>query len=131
VQLLRVTCEAGLDDLIAGRAVLVITTGDVSDSDSKLYWLKADLSYTGHITGFELTKFGQAEAYHLPADCSSCDCPDATFCEERPGGCRHMVAMRQAVLQLGRRAQAPDEDVTNADVRWTTTEVAWPGRDCA
>ena len=30
--------------------------------------------------------------YDLPADLSTCDCPDATY-RVRPGGCKHMRAM--------------------------------------
>lgn len=30
-----------------------------------------------------------------------CDCPDATFQPERPGGCKHCVALRGAMAQLG------------------------------
>src|SRR5690349_11118793 len=31
--------------------------------------------------------------YDLPADLSGCDCPDATFHPERPGGCKHRGAL--------------------------------------
>lgn len=30
----------------------------------------------------------------------SCDCPDGTYRPERPGGCRHIVAVREAVASL-------------------------------
>jgi len=26
----------------------------------------------------------------------SCDCPDGTYCPERPGGCKHIAALRDA-----------------------------------
>jgi hypothetical protein len=128
VQLLRVTCEAGLSDLIAGHAVLAITTGDGSDCDTRCYWVKADVAHTGHIVSWQITKFGSVDSYNLPADCSSCDCGDHTFREERPGGCRHMVAMRQAVVQLGRMASSDDvveavagddDEAIVLDQRWT------------
>jgi hypothetical protein len=130
ISLLRVECRAGIEDVILGRAVLVIVTGDESDSDTASYWLRADEGRHGHIVSWEITKFGSVEAYRLPADCSSCDCGDHSFREERPGGCRHMVAMRQAVVQLGRTVASSDDDVVEAvagdddepvdlDQRWT------------
>jgi hypothetical protein len=112
IQLLRVECRAGLEDVIRGHAVLMIVTGDASDSDCKSYWLRADVAHAGHIIGWELQKFVTGERYCLPADCSSCDCADHTFRDDRPGGCRHMVAMRQVVVQLGRTVgqQASGDD---------------------
>jgi hypothetical protein len=54
----------------------------------------------GRVTGFELSKFGTDQRYDLPADLSSCDCPDHVYREERPGGCRHMQALRQALVAV-------------------------------
>src|SRR5262249_28033240 len=34
-----------------------------------------------------------ARYYHRPADLSGCDCPDATFRPDRPGGCKHRRAL--------------------------------------
>jgi hypothetical protein len=129
VQLLRVECRAGIEDVILGRAVLVIVSGDATDSDTAGYWLKADVSHTGHIVSWQLQKFATGERYNLPADCSSCECADHVYREERPGGCRHMVAMRQAVVQLGRMASGDDDMVeavagegdepVDLDQRWT------------
>jgi hypothetical protein len=96
--LLRVVCEAGIEDLLRGHAVLAIATGDDTDSGTRVYWLKADIDRRGRVASFELTQFGTNARYHLPADLSTCDCPDHTFREERPGGCKHMVALRQALL---------------------------------
>jgi hypothetical protein len=31
---------------------------------------------------------------------STCDCPDVTFHPERPGGCKHVAAVRAALAQL-------------------------------
>src|SRR5262249_54817071 len=33
-------------------------------------------------------------SYDLPADLSSCDCPDSEFRDERPGGCKHRKALQ-------------------------------------
>jgi uncharacterized Zn finger protein len=38
--------------------------------------------------------------YDLPADLSGCDCPDATYHPERPGGCKHGAALRAALATL-------------------------------
>jgi hypothetical protein len=32
----------------------------------------------------------------------TCDCPDATFHPERPGGCKHVSALRAALAALAR-----------------------------
>jgi hypothetical protein len=46
---------------------------------------------------FRLVKFGTGEQYDIPRDLSSCDCPDRVYRPDRPGGCRHMQALRQAL----------------------------------
>ncbi len=86
------TLEATIADLIAGHAVLSIVRGDDTDRDVRLYWVKAHLNAEARITGFELSVFGTDLRYDLPADLSSCDCPDQIYREERPGGCRHAGA---------------------------------------
>jgi hypothetical protein len=132
-QLLAVRCEASIADLIASHAVLAISVGDETDSDTRFYWLKADVDYRGHITGFGLQTFGTGLHYELPADLSSCSCPDHVYREERPGVCKHMLALRQALLAVagGNAPTGPDEDVVHADTRWTLTEMPWPGHDLA
>jgi hypothetical protein len=92
--------EASLADLIAGHAVLSISRGDHTDRDVCFYWVKAHLDHEGRVTGFELSKFGTDQRYDLPADLSSCDCPDHIYREDRPGGCRHMQALRQALVAV-------------------------------
>lgn len=39
--------------------------------------------------------------YQLPTDLSSCDCPDAVYREDRPGGCKHRRALTVALSALG------------------------------
>ena len=51
------------------------------------------------LAGYRLLKADGA-MYDLPADLSGCDCPDHTFHPERPGGCKHMGAMRAALAAL-------------------------------
>ena len=83
------------DDLLAGCAILEIE--DANELTS--YWTVADVDRrSGVITGFAVRKFGSGEVYHLPRDLSSCDCPDRTYRPDRPNGCRHMAALRQALL---------------------------------
>jgi hypothetical protein len=67
--LLRVECRAGIEDVILGRAVLCVVTGDATDSDTRCYWVKADVAHTGHIVSWQLQKFVTGERYNLAADC--------------------------------------------------------------
>jgi hypothetical protein len=87
---------ASRHEVIDGSAVLSIVTGDASDSDESAYWCQA-LFEGDRCTGFRLSKFGGEEVYDLPRDLSACDCPDQTFRPGRPGGCKHMEALRQAL----------------------------------
>jgi hypothetical protein len=87
---------ASRQDVIDGAAVLSIVSGDATDRDETAYWCRAN--FTGGVCiGFTLTKFATGEVYDLPRDLSSCDCPDQTYKGERPGGCKHMAALRQAL----------------------------------
>jgi hypothetical protein len=108
-------CEASISELIQGVAVLTIVNGEHTNLDVLGYWCKAVLDRDGKINSFELTKFGSGVRYELPADLSDCDCPDHTYREERPGGCRHMQAMRQALLAMTAARRT----------------AAWPGCDYA
>ena len=80
------------DDLLIGAAVLEIDDGKELAS----YWLQANTE-RGNIVGYALRKFNSAEVYDLPASLDSCDCPDGVYRSERPGGCRHQQAIRQAL----------------------------------
>jgi hypothetical protein len=53
------------------------------------------------LAGYRLLKADGA-MYDLPADLGGCDCPDHTFHPERPGGCKHMQALRAAFVALAR-----------------------------
>jgi hypothetical protein len=82
-------------EVIDGAAVLSIT--DLATGQEQAYWVEA-LFEGGRCLGFRLRKFGGAEPpYDLPRDLSGCDCPDHTYRPERPGGCRHMQPLRQAL----------------------------------
>jgi len=56
--------------------------------------------------GYRLEKSGGA-AYDLPRDLSGCDCADSTFNSDRPGGCKHQVALRAILAALGTDVPAP------------------------
>jgi hypothetical protein len=51
------------------------------------------------VFGYRLTKPADLASYDI---CTheqpwKCDCPDATFHPERPGGCKHVAALRAAL----------------------------------
>jgi hypothetical protein len=52
------------------------------------------------LVGWRLLK-SDATMYDLPADLSTCDCPDKVFNPDRPGGlCKHQAALRAALAVL-------------------------------
>jgi hypothetical protein len=51
------------------------------------------------LLGYQLKK-ADGTHYDLPADLSGCDCPDATYHPERPGGCKHRKALAAALKAL-------------------------------
>jgi hypothetical protein len=123
VQLLRVECQAGIADLIAGHAVIAISTGDESDSDTSVSWLQAFTDLAGHITSFRLTRFATGQVYDLPATLDGCTCGDATF-RDREGGCKHQVGLRQALLAMAApKASAEPAEEEWPDERWTLVEA--------
>jgi hypothetical protein len=88
-------------DVLDGAAVLAIVTGDDTDADESVYWCQA--LYTGdRCTGFRLTKFGTGDVREIPRSLDSCNCPDANYHPDRPGGCKHQVALRQALPTVRR-----------------------------
>jgi hypothetical protein len=91
-------------DVIDGSAVLSVT--DLGTGAEAAYWCLAVFA-GGRCTGFRLTKLGTGEVYDLPRDLSGCSCPDRKYKPGRPGGCRHMAALRQALPALGRPRPAP------------------------
>lgn len=83
-------------DVLDGCAILTVRDG----GGEATYWCQA-VTDGGRLVAYRLRKFGTERQYDLPADLSSCDCGDRTHRPERPGGCRHMVALRQALAGLG------------------------------
>lgn len=87
--------NTGLADLFAGCAVLSVY--DAAGGET-MYWCEAIVG-AGKIVGLKLTKFrtGEQRHVHLTAGGAECDCEDATYRPGRPGGCRHVVALTQAL----------------------------------
>jgi hypothetical protein len=66
------------------------------------YTLTALRDQTG-VVGYRMVKAdGTAYDVCTQAERWSCDCPDATFTPERPGGCIHVAAL-QAALKVARQ----------------------------
>lgn len=84
-----------------GVAVLEIREPDAIT----LYWTQL-LTVDGHGVGCRLTKFlahcdgNEPNVYDVNLIDGTCDCPDGIYRPERPGGCRHLVALRQALPLL-------------------------------
>jgi hypothetical protein len=80
---------------------LVITTvdGRTGKPRATAYLVSPVLDY-GRLAGWTLKK-ADGKVYDLPADLSSCDCPDGTYHPERPGGgCKHRKALAKALQAL-------------------------------
>jgi hypothetical protein len=62
----------------------------------------ADLPPEGPVTirGWQLEKQDGTQ-YHIDARTWTCDCPDAAFRSDRPGGCKHASALRAALARIG------------------------------
>jgi hypothetical protein len=91
-----------MHDMFHGAAILEIE----SEGRLESYWLTLHVSDDGHIAGVRLQKFATGEKYDLPADLDGCDCPDGTYRSERPGGCRHQQALRQALVAVAKEHAA-------------------------
>src|ERR1700758_2734381 len=57
------------------------------------------LRVAGRVIAWQLTK-PDGTRYQLASDCSTCDCPDAVFAADRPGGCKHAKAAREMMAML-------------------------------
>jgi hypothetical protein len=73
--------------------------GGVLDINGTAYEVLPLFDGEAHV-GYRLLK-ADATMYDLPADLSTCDCPDRTFNPDRPGGgCKHMLALAAALRAL-------------------------------
>jgi hypothetical protein len=90
-------------DILDGSAVLSIVSGDATNRDESAFWCLA--LYDGdRCVGFCLTKFGTGDVYDVPRSLDSCTCGDATYRPDRPGGCKHVAALRQALPTVANAA---------------------------
>jgi hypothetical protein len=80
-------------DLLQGVAVLQI---DRPEDNNDWYWC-GYVCDDYRVVAVQLRKFGTGQTYTLPADLSSCDCPDHVY-RGRP--CKHMSALKQALSPL-------------------------------
>jgi hypothetical protein len=55
------------------------------------------------LVGYRLLKAGATTMYDVDTTQAPwrCDCPDATFHPERPGGCKHVQALKAALRAAG------------------------------
>ena len=105
---------------VQGTVKLLLPVGTVNDRTGKVLIVAETLR--GPVTtecyleltgcGYRLTGWdaqaGAVKVYDLPLTLDSCDCPDATYASERPGGCKHQKALRK-LLADGRIPAAQDE----------------------
>jgi hypothetical protein len=90
------------DQLFSGSAIL-----EIRDAQGEaLYWAEARLD-GGRIVGATLQKFADGDRHYVHLDgptAPRCTCEDATYRPDRPGGCRHVNALRMALVELAQRA---------------------------
>lgn len=85
-------------------SVLVITPAGKA---GQFYKVETIRDAAGRRVGYRLTKVdGEAETTTYDIDCTfslndprhwGCDCPDGTFREDRPGGCKHIAGLVAAL----------------------------------
>lgn len=63
-------------------------------------YLLTPLRIAGRVYAWQLRK-SDGTSYQLAADFSSCDCPDAVYAADRPGGCKHAKAGREMLAMMG------------------------------
>jgi hypothetical protein len=78
---------------------LVVTSAVARGRVARTAYLLYEVRDAGRLIGYRLRK-EDGTTYDLPADLSSCDCPDGTYHPERPGGCKHRKAMAAALAAL-------------------------------
>jgi hypothetical protein len=80
-----------------GAVRMLRPLGAVNDSTGEVLISGKTYYLSWHATSFRLTGWDEKEqqvtVYDLPIDLSGCDCPDATYNSERPGGCKHRKAL--------------------------------------
>lgn len=119
---------SGPTGLIYGTAALSIT--DNRNGTQSLYWCES-VHDGGELVGLRLTPFVRDHAIDETAAATpqqaeeryyvhlrgnvSCDCADATYRPDRPGGCKHVVAVRQALGLVAAHGWPRRAEVSFAD----------------
>ena len=87
------------DQLPQGSAIL-----EIQDAKGEaFYWCEA-VGRHGRVLGVWLQKFGTGARHYVHLDGEvCCTCEDSTYRPDRPGGCRHVVALGQALPELAGR----------------------------
>jgi hypothetical protein len=87
---------------VSGNCKWVVPIGKVSHTgvleiNGTVYTVTV-LNLYGQLTGYRLEKL-DGPTYDIDATAEQwrCDCPDATYHPERPGGCKHVAALRAAL----------------------------------
>jgi hypothetical protein len=82
-----------------GRGQLVIHTEAGVD---RLYAVEPVVD-GGAVVGWAFTRLGSGEVYHVNVQAAdwSCDCPAYTFTAHNRGPCKHVSALRAALLAIG------------------------------
>jgi hypothetical protein len=111
-------------DLFGGYAILEIASDGRTDS----YWVTLRIDPEGYIAGLRLQKFGTGARYDLPASLDSCDCRDGVHRPERPGGCKHQQALRQALVNVARDNAPPRR---RPDRKTGREDITGPGPEAA
>jgi hypothetical protein len=90
------------DQLPQGSAIL-----EIPDAKGEaFYWCEA-VGRHGRILGVWLQKCGDGTRHYVHLDTAPhCTCADASYRPQRPGGCRHLNAVRQAMVELAKRTAA-------------------------
>ena len=90
------------DQLPHGSAILEI----IDAKTECFYWVEA-VGRNGRVLGVWLQEFGDGTRHYVHLDGEvCCTCEDATYRPDRPGGCRHVVALGQALPELASRLAA-------------------------
>jgi len=93
--------QVRVEHLAYNHALGIGTVDIVSEETAQTYLLFANRN-EGQLLGMRLVKVSSGEQHDIDMTTSPwrCDCGDATHRPNRPGGCRHVVALRQAAEQV-------------------------------
>ncbi len=101
------------DELAHGTAILAITTGDATDEDTRRYWTQF-LFRDGDAYAISLRQFGSDEVHQVTLADEKCSCPDTEFRPDRPGGCKHIRALKIVLPPVAAPAAATATEGTVA-----------------